>query len=95
MSDDKRELLQKQVNAKVYWGARDREVLDWLKEKMGIDGPEADAILATAARARKRSIREHAIYRLAFSAIGLAVAVGFYALQLFGRFVVIGLGSFY
>jgi len=94
MTEGKLELLQKQINAKVYWGARDREVLDWLKEKKGIEGDKANEMLIIAARARERSIRKHAILRLCFSAMGLAIAGGFYALQFWGGLYVIGLGSF-
>jgi hypothetical protein len=92
-SEEKAEALRQQVNAKVIWGARDREVLDWLKERHGITDTAADERLADAHEAKRAAVRSKALLYLVFSIPGMLLAVVFVVLQVMGRFVIVGYGS--
>lgn len=85
-------MLVRQVNAKIYWGARDQEVLDFLGEH-DITGSDADALLVDAHRAKRKAVRAKALIMLIFSALGILFAGGFVAIQLWERLFVIGYGS--
>ncbi len=85
--------LQEQVTGKVHWGADEDEILSWLETEKGISGDDAERLYHKALKARRTAIRGNAIIRLIFSAIGMAVAVGFVATQWAGGFVIIGYGS--
>ena len=90
---DKADVLQQQVNAKVIWGARDREVLDWLQERHGIADAAANDLLAQAHRAKRVAVRRKSLLYLVFSIPGMLLALAFVVLQYMGRFVIIGYGS--
>ena len=91
--EEKAELLRQQVNAKIIWGARDREVLDWLQERHGITDEAANDLLAEGYRAKRAAVRNKALVHLAFSTFGILVAGGFILLQATGRFLVVGYGT--
>ena len=88
---DKLETIRAQVNSKIHWGASEREVRDWLKEKHGIEGDIADRFFSNAVAARSRTIRQRAMIWLIASAIGVAALVGYVVVQWKGHFVVVGL----
>jgi len=90
--EEKFDMLVRQVNAKIYWGARDQEVLDFLGEH-DITGSDADALLVDAHRAKRKAVRAKALIMLIFSALGILFAGGFVAIQLWERLFVIGYGS--
>jgi hypothetical protein len=92
-AEEKAEMLRQQVLAKVRWGARDREVLDWLQEQHRITGSEAEALLTEAHRAKRRAVRSKALLTLIFSLFGILLAGGFVGLQLWEGLFVIGRGS--
>ena len=71
------EMTRQQAVAKIRWGARQQEVLDWLQEKHGIVGEEAQRLLAEAYRARRKAIRENALIRLVLSIIGMVLVAAF------------------
>ena len=93
LSEKKTEMLRQQVNSKVIWGARDREVLDWLQERHGITDAAANDFLAEAYRAKRAAVRWKALLYLAFSVPGMLAAVLFVVLQCMGNFVVVGSGA--
>lgn len=82
--------MRQQVIAKIHWGARKEEVVDWLQEEHGIEGLETDQLLAEAYRARRKAIRKRALVRLIFSAIGIALVVGFVFVRFFCGYVFVG-----
>lgn len=90
---EKADTLHQQVNAKVIWGARDREVLDWLQERHGITDTAANELLANAHRAKRAAVRSKALLYLVLSIPSMLLALVFIALQGMGRFVVVGYGS--
>ena len=92
-AEEKAEMLRHQVVAKVRWGARDQEVVDWLRESHGITGSDADSLLSDAHRAKRKAVRGRAILTLIFSLLGIFLAVGFVGLQLWEGLFVIGYGS--
>jgi hypothetical protein len=91
--EERTEALRQQVNSKIRWGARDGEVIDWLAEKHGITGDEADGLLAEAHRIRRAAVRTKAIIMLVTSAAGIAMAGVFIGLQVQAGVFVIGRGS--
>jgi|GEM_PF-2203571 len=91
--EEKAEILRQQVNSKIRWGARDQEVLDWLAEKQGVTGDEADELLASAHLARRAAVRTKAIIMMATSALGILLAGAYVSLQVFAGVFVIGWGS--
>ena len=91
--EEKREIMRQQVISKVRWGARQQEVLDWLQEKHGIVGSEAEQLLAEANHARSKRIRENALIRLVLSVIGMAAVGVFFATRFGFGVVVYGGGS--
>ena len=76
-------MLRQQVIAKIHWGAGQQEVSDWLREEHGIEGAEAGQLLADAYRARRRAIRQRALWMLAFSSLGIALVTGFVFVRFF------------
>ena len=92
-TEDQTRMIREQVNAKVIWGAGDREILDWLQERHGITDDEAHEFLAEACRAKRAAVRHKALWRLGFSMAGLLLVGGFIFLQVAGSFVVVGYGT--
>lgn len=91
--EEKAETLRQQVNAKVIWGASDREVLDWLQERHGITDIAAHELLSGAYQAKRAAVRSKAPLYLVFSIPGMLLALLFVVLQSMGRFIVVGYGS--
>ncbi|MGB8353494.1 MAG: hypothetical protein WCD79_06375 [Chthoniobacteraceae bacterium] len=87
------DMMRQQIISKVHWGARDGEVYDWLRERHGIIGEEADGLLADAHRTKRKAVRVKALVMLACSGCGIVFAGGVIGLQLWGHFVVVGMGS--
>ena len=92
-AEEKAEMLRAQVFSKVRWGARDQEVLDWLKERHKMSGDEAQALMSAAHRAKRKAVRSKALLTLVFASFGILLAVGFVGLQLWEGLFVIGYGS--
>jgi hypothetical protein len=91
--EEKAEMLRQQLSAKLIWGARDCEVLDWLEEHYGIIGAGAEHLLAEAHRTKRAAVRGKAWVYLFCSLPGMLLAALFVAFQSMGRFVIIGYGS--
>ena len=72
--EGKAEMMRQQVIAKIHWGARDQEVYEWLQERHGISGREADELLAQAHRAKRKQVRIKASIMLVVS--GCSVLFG-------------------
>ena len=89
----KTEMMRQQVVAKIHWGAQDREVLDWLLERHGIAGSQADDLLRQAHRAKRKAVRIKALMMLAFSGCGILLAAGFIGLQVWSGVIRIGFSS--
>lgn len=87
-----RDFARGEAKSKIHWGADVQEVFDLLRSKYGIDGEEADVIVAEAMAARRRYVRTKASIGLGFATIGLIIAVAYFAIQGFVGFVTIGLG---
>lgn len=81
LRDEKHEILRKQVISKVHWGAGDDEVREFL-DRHGINGAEADRLIAEALSARAREIRIRALLGLILYGLGFAVAAGFSVMAL-------------
>ncbi len=92
-AEEKAKTLRQQVNAKVIWGARAREVLDWLQGCHGITDTSANELLADAHRAKRAAVRSKALLYLVLSIPGMLLALAFVVLQGMGRFVIVGYGS--
>ncbi|MDX2227835.1 MAG: hypothetical protein SFY92_12185 [Verrucomicrobiae bacterium] len=90
--EEKLEMMRQQVISKVRWGAQQQEVLDWLREKHSIVGPEAEQLFTQATRARTKRIRENALIRLVLSVLGIAGVAVFFATR-FGMGVIVYGGS--
>jgi hypothetical protein len=90
--EERATLLRQQVHAKVHWGARDWEVLDWLEQRHEIVGAEAEALLAEAHRARRKAVRSRALVMLICSGLGLLGVIGFFALQYMSDRIWVGYG---
>jgi len=80
--EEKAEMLRRQVIAKIHWGARDQEVYEWLQERHGITGRDADELLAQAHRAKRKAVRIKSIMTLVISGCGLFFTGGFMILEL-------------
>lgn len=78
LNPKQREMVAEQVNSKVYWGAEDEEVLQWLGSRHSIFGDEAQKILAAAKRAKRAAVRKRSIIYLVCSGIGMFVTGGFW-----------------
>lgn len=89
---DRRPLARGEAQAEIQWGAEVEKVLEILRANYGIEGPEADAIVADALKARRDAIRKKATIGLVFALIGLAVAATYFAIQGFVGLIVIGGG---
>lgn len=85
-----RQMLQKQVDSKVYWGASKREIIEWLNEKHRLTGDEVEKIHSLALKSRARAIRQRAVITLVFSLIGIVVFIAYLLFQWKGQFVVVG-----
>jgi hypothetical protein len=92
-AERKADILRQQVNAKVLWGARDREVLDWLQERHGITDSSANDLLVEAHRAKRAAVRSKALLYLVLSIPGMLIPLACFVLQGMGGFVVIGYGA--
>ena len=94
MSDEnrRRELARGEAKSKIHWGADTAEVLELLRATYGLEGAEADTIVAAAIKARKSAIRKKASIALLFAGVGLAVSVTYFFIQGSVGFVVIGFG---
>ena len=94
MSDSsaRRDLAYGEACSKIHWGADGAEVMELLRTNYGIEGDEADEILSAAIVARRSAIRKKAVVALIFAVIGLAIPAGYFAIQGFVGFVVIGFG---
>lgn len=94
MNDEnrRRELARGEATSKIHWGAEEDEVLELLHAHHGIEGAEAEAIIADAVKARSSAIRHKAAIGLAFAGVGLAVAITYFAIQAYVGFVAIGFG---
>lgn len=88
----RRDLARDEAKSKIHWGADVEDVLQFLRADYGIEGDEADAIIGDAVRARRSAIRKKASLGLLFALVGLAIPVGYFAIQGFVGFVVIGFG---
>jgi hypothetical protein len=86
-------MLQQQVNAKLIWGARDTEVLEWLEERHGIRDSAAARLLVDAHRAKQAAVRRKALLYAVFSIPGMLFAIVYFGLQAKGGFIIIGYGS--
>ena len=91
--DRKYEMMRQQVISKIRWGSRDQEVLDWLQDRHGIKEGEADTLLKEAHQAKRKAVRSKALLSVAFSSLGILLAAGFVALQVWEGLFVIGYGS--
>lgn len=87
------DLLRQQVNAKVIWGASEREVLDWLEERHGIRGEAAEELLTYAQQAKRTAVRKKSLMYLILSIPGVLLPLIFVSLQVMGRFVIVGYGT--
>jgi hypothetical protein len=91
--EQKAELLRQQAIAKICWGARDSEVLEWLHERHGITADAANEILADAHRGKRAAVRSKALLYLIFSIPGMLLPIVFFLPQGMGGFIVVGYGS--
>lgn len=89
---DKDEMLRDQVTSKIHWGVREEEVKQWLEEEKGIMGKEADQLLKTAWKERRKAIRAHAFMTLILSILGLILCAVSFAVVMAGRWVWAGYG---
>jgi hypothetical protein len=87
-----RDLAHGEAKSKIYWGTDVEDVVKLLRSNYGIEGDEANSIIADAVIGRKSAIRKKASISLVFAVIGLAVSVTYFALQGLVGFVVIGVG---
>ena len=85
-------LVQKEVIARVYWGATDEEILEFLSTEHAVDGEEALQMLSSARQAKARAVRQKALLWLLFSLTGLGVAGIYFGIQGSVGFIVIGVG---
>jgi hypothetical protein len=90
--EERAALVRQQVYAKVHWGARDWEVLDWLEQRHEMVGAAAEALLADAHRARRKAVRSRALVMLIFCSVGLLAVIGFFALQYMSDRIWVGYG---
>lgn len=74
-----------EVNSQIHWGREVPEVLALLKTQYGIEGDEANAMIADALAARQREIRKKALLRLIFAILGLAIAATFFVIKSFSH----------
>ena len=91
--EDKAEMLRQQVISKIYWGAREQEVTDWLSEEHGITGAGADQLLADAFRARTSAIRGRALMRLVLSILGILLVGAFIYVRFLSGAIFYGSGA--
>lgn len=94
-TEKRRVLAHGEARSKIHWGADVEEVLELLRVSYGIEGAEAESIIAEAVSARRSAIRKKASLALAFAVIGLAIPVAYFAIQGFVGFVVIGFGPIF
>jgi hypothetical protein len=69
--EEKRQMMEAQVVAKVRWGTRDAEVLDWLREKHAIVDDEAHRLLQRAKQLRAAAIRRRALITVLVTSLAL------------------------
>ncbi len=88
--EQKFQMIREQVISKVHWGARRPEVIDWLQEKHGIVGADAEKLLTEADCARSKAIRGRAMIRLICSIIGIALVGAYFYIRYFCGFIFYG-----
>jgi hypothetical protein len=91
-ASQRRELAQGEARSKIHWGAETEEVLELLRASYGIEGAEAEAIVADAVKSRRTAIRQKAAIALGFAGAGLAVSLAYFGIQGFVGFARIGVG---
>jgi hypothetical protein len=85
-AERKAEMVRDQVIAKIRWGARDQEVLEWLAQKHGITDSEAALLLADAHRAKRNAVRRKALVCLVCASFGLVFGPGLIGVLSLGGF---------
>ena len=83
-SDEKLQMIRRQVVSKIHWGARREEVCEWLEQKHGIVGEDAETMLAEANCVRRKAVRQTAIVRLVCSVFGIAISTAVISLFVVG-----------
>lgn len=83
--------LEEHVSGMFLIGETEEEVREWLWEKKGVDGPEADWLVERGWRKRRHEVRMRAILRLVFAGAGVILFAGFVLWQVFGEIVVVGI----
>lgn len=82
-ADEKLAMIQGQVTAKVHWEAPEVEVLEWLRDKHGIEGEQASGMFSIAQRARVLAIRKRALLGLALGVPILAITGSYLGVEFF------------
>lgn len=60
--------LKEQVIGKMHWDASEQEIRDWLSEKHGIVGEDADLMIAAGLKAKAASVRKASLLRMTVAA---------------------------
>ncbi|MEZ5299395.1 MAG: hypothetical protein R3F11_01810 [Verrucomicrobiales bacterium] len=64
--------LKEQVIGKMHWDASEQEIRDWLSEKHGIVGEDADLMIAAGLKAKAASVRKASLLRMTVAAAAAA-----------------------
>ena len=62
-----------------------------MSQKKGIYGEAADQYVKLGKARLRKEVRQQAMIRLVFSAVGVLLFIGFLLIQYFGEFILIGL----
>ena len=82
--EEKRQMIRQQVISKIHWGARREEVCEWLEQKHGIVGDEAEKMMADANVEKGKAVRQSALIRLVCSVLGIALSAAVISLFVVG-----------
>jgi hypothetical protein len=88
----RRDMARGEAKSKIHWGADVEEVLERLRTTHGIEGDEADAIIAEALSQRRSTIRKRAALTLVVAVVCFSMPVAYFAIQGGVGFAVIGFG---
>ncbi len=90
LSTKEEDVIRDQVISKIHWGARNDEVFEWLEEKKGIIGEQAERLVALAWKERRKQIRMRALVVMVISGVGLVIYSAFLFLNTSEQFVIAG-----
>ena len=87
----KSDWIEEHVAGMFLIGESENEVRLWMSREKGIYGEAADHYVRLGKARLRKEVRQQAMMRLVFSAVGFSLFVGYLLIQYSGGFVLVGL----